>query len=139
MRTPTGPADILLIDDDPDIRHSLTFLLEEKGYAVATAAHGTQALEYLRRYRQPRLILLGLSPAAGEGWRFLAARHRAPTLSHVPVVALSTAGWGVRSLALALGADDFLDVPADPEDLLAVVGRYCHFPAWQREPLVGVG
>jgi len=58
----------------------------------------------------------------------LAARHHNPTLGNIPVVALSTTGRAVRSLALALGAEDFLDQPMNGEDLLAVIGRYSGQP-----------
>ena len=91
---------------------------------MATAAYVPQALAYLRRHGRPRLILLGLHLAKSEGWRFLAQRHARPALAGIPVVALSAPGPTLRSVALALGADDFLDKPADAHDLLAVVGRY---------------
>jgi CheY-like chemotaxis protein len=115
-------ADILLVDENPVVRHSLTALLERAGHSVATAAHAGEAVDYLRRRPRPRLILLELIK---EAWQLLSARHQDPALADIPVVALSPTGRAVRSTALALGADDFLDSPTDDDDLRAVVGRYC--------------
>jgi len=68
MRPRARGADILVVGDNPDLRHGLTFLLEKQGHAVATAAHAAQALGYLRQHRQPRLILLALALSLPEGW-----------------------------------------------------------------------
>ena len=58
MSEAAGPADILVVEDDPVNRHLLTLLLEREGYAVAVAAHGGQALAYLRVHPLPRVVLL---------------------------------------------------------------------------------
>ncbi len=115
-------ADVLLVDQNPALRRSMTALLERAGHSVATAAHAGEVVDYLRRRPRPRLILLEW---VKEAWQLLTARHLDPALAGIPVVALSFTGRAVRSTALALGADDFLDQPADDDDLRAVVRRYC--------------
>ena len=119
------PAEIMVIDDRADTRHALMSLLAQAGHAVAEAAHVGQALAYLRHFPRPRLILLRLRLAAGGGWRFLGLRHADPAVAAIPVVGLGAGGPSLRSPALALGADDFLDRPADAREVLAVVRRYC--------------
>jgi CheY-like chemotaxis protein len=117
--------DILLVHGHAGECHDLTLLLERRGYSVATVAHGSQAVEFLRQHPSPRLILLELAMETPAGWQLLTARHRDSALAHVPFVVLSTAGQSLRCPALALGADDVLDKPIDADDLLTVVGRYC--------------
>jgi len=112
--------DILLVDANADVRHCLTLLLEQKGYAVATADDAEQAVEFLRNYPHPRLVLLELEMDLPGGWQLLASRCRDAVLSRV----LSTTGRSLRCAALALGVDDVLEKPVGADDLLAVVGRY---------------
>ena len=39
---------VLIVDDDDDIRETITVVLEDEGYSVTSAANGEEALEYLR-------------------------------------------------------------------------------------------
>jgi CheY-like chemotaxis protein len=119
-------ADVLVIDDDSSMRHLVTDLLEREGRRVATASNVPQALEYLQRWPRPLVIVLGLHLEAKEGWRFLACRLQRRALAAIPVVAMSAAGAGpsLRSPALALGANDFVEKPVDDRDLCVVIERY---------------
>jgi CheY-like chemotaxis protein len=47
-----------VVDDDPEIRHALRFLLEQEGYTVHEAANGQQALDYLRTSPRRLVVLL---------------------------------------------------------------------------------
>jgi chemotaxis family two-component system sensor histidine kinase/response regulator PixL len=125
MRRFPTPPDILLVDDDPNIRHCMTALLELQGYAVAIAADGWQALEYLRQNRLPRLILLDLVMPEMDGWEFLHQRRHNPELRPVPVVVLSAVACVHGPDAMALGAAGVLDKPFRLEDVLATARRYC--------------
>jgi CheY-like chemotaxis protein len=116
-----GP--ILIVDDDDVTRHTLTVLLNGAGYNVVPAADGQEALNYLSSHPAPALVLLDLRMPVADGWQFLAERARDPVLASVPVVVLSAAR-SVRAAAMTLGATDFYEKPIDPDDLLAVVGRY---------------
>jgi CheY-like chemotaxis protein len=89
-----GTADhrrrILIVDDDVDIRETLQELLEDRGFEVATAASGAEALWLLRAGRiRPSLILLDLMMPVLDGYGFLAEQRRDPTLAAVPVAVLS--------------------------------------------------
>ena len=48
---------VLVLDDDADIRESLSFVLEEEGYEVASYGRGEQALDYLRQQNAPHVII----------------------------------------------------------------------------------
>jgi CheY-like chemotaxis protein len=91
---------------------------------TAEAADGRAALAYLRCHPAPRLILLDLMMPVMDGWQFLAERHRDPGLAAVPVV-VCTASSGIDAPGVwAMGAEDVLHKPADPDDVLDAVRRY---------------
>jgi len=83
---------ILVVDDDADIRASLCDLLEDEGYAVATAAHGRDALDYLRGHPAPSVVLLDLMMPTMDGYEFRAEQKRDPTIAAIPVVVMTARG-----------------------------------------------
>lgn len=64
---------ILIVDDQPDIRDLLDTVLRLKGFDVATADGGTQALRLLADEPAPDLILLDVQMPEMDGWDTLAA------------------------------------------------------------------
>ena len=117
-----GPTRILVVEDDPEVRDALTFLLTEEGYSVTAAADGQEALDHLRGPARPWLVLLDLMMPGMNGWQFMDEVRVHPGLRQVPIVVVSAYGSadGVRSV----GATDYLKKPFDPETLLAVVSRH---------------
>ncbi len=81
-------AEILVVDDDPEVREALCDVLEDEGYAVVRAANGAEAIRYLRKGR-PRAIVLDLTMPVMDGYEFLDRRASDPTLSDIPVVVVS--------------------------------------------------
>jgi CheY-like chemotaxis protein len=125
MTASTSPADVLVIDDDEGVRDCLTRLLEREGHAVATAADGRQALEYLHGHRPPRLILLDLAMPVMDGWEFLIQRRQYAHLRNLPVVAFSAVIDAERPDPRALGAAEVLRKPFDLAALLEETRRHC--------------
>jgi two-component system, chemotaxis family, chemotaxis protein CheY len=125
MRNPAGPADVLLIDDDPDVRLVLTRLLECQGYSVATAANGWQALEYLRHSGPSRLVLLDLMMPEMDGWEFLHERRHSRDLWEVPVVVFSAETDFKGPDPRGLGAAAVLHKPFQLSEVLDAARRYC--------------
>jgi CheY-like chemotaxis protein len=115
---------ILVVDDDPDVRDSLTEILGDEGYRVTGVRNGREALEYLHEQRRPSLILLDMMMPEMDGWRFRVEQQKSPELAPIPVVLLSAHG-NVREAALALGAADYLRKPLRIESLLEIADRYC--------------
>jgi CheY-like chemotaxis protein len=93
--TPPKPQ-VLIVDDDLDIRETLADVLEDRGFATITASNGLEALQLLRRIAAPpSVILLDLMMPVMDGYGFLEERKKDPTLSSIPV-AIITAGHGVE-------------------------------------------
>ena len=116
---------MLLLEDDPDVREDLAFLIESRGYPVVTAADGREAIATVRAMRdRPGLILLDLMMPVMDGWTFHAALRDEPALRDIPVVVLS----GIADLQLqanTLGAVDFLGKPIDLKRLWGILARVC--------------
>lgn len=118
-------CDVLIVEDDFDIREVLADVLEEEGYVVAEAANGYEALEVLRRPdARPRLILLDLMMPVMSGWQFVAEQRQDPELSSIPVVIVSADG-NLQQKATSLGAQGYLRKPIEIDLLLDSVRQYC--------------
>ncbi|MCC6556244.1 MAG: response regulator [Polyangiaceae bacterium] len=121
MRAGHGKT-ILVVDDDQDIRETLTELLQEEGYSVARASHGREALAMLREGSNPSLILLDLMMPIMDGWQFRAEQQSDPALASIPVVVISAMGKDEK--IAALGAAQLLKKPIRLEQLLDAVARH---------------
>jgi CheY-like chemotaxis protein len=117
--------DILIVDDESSIREMLRLFLELKGYTVASAVNGQDALDYLAQSAElPQLILLDLMMPVMSGAEFRTAQRQTPTLAGIPV-ALISADENLRDTAPVLNAEAYLPKPIDFDALLATVERYC--------------
>jgi CheY-like chemotaxis protein len=114
------PADrILIVDDDPSIRATVTEILEFEGYPVEAAANGAEALRSIERSR-PSLVLLDMRMPVLDGWGFARAlRERGMRL---PILVM-TAAQNARAWAEEIGADGFVAKPFDLPELLDAVDR----------------
>jgi two-component system OmpR family response regulator len=112
----SAPDHILVVDDDPEIRHLLKQYLERNGYQVNTVAEGSGMWQSLERGRVD-LIVLDLMLPGVDGidlCRELRAR------SKVPVIMLTARGDEMdRVLGLEMGADDYVAKPFSARELLA--------------------
>ena len=77
---------ILLVDDDFLLRELVTMTLAGAGYMVATAANGEEALQRLRNFHPPQLILLDLMLPGMDGWRFREEQQKDQALASIPVI-----------------------------------------------------
>ncbi len=125
MADPNLTADVLVIDDDRDVRDCLACALSRGGRTVATATGGRQALEYLLAHAAPRVIVLGLSMPGMDGWEFLTRRGRHPHLRAVPVVAYAASVECDAAEAGEPGAAPVLFRPFDLAKILHAARPYC--------------
>ena len=106
---------VLIIDDDEDIRDTLTLLLRSKGIVnVDTATNGAEGFEKLKRADKPYAVLLDLMMPVSNGWDFLKKFETHPELS-VHRVAIMSAGNPDRS---TLAPYPFFQKPPDIRALL---------------------
>jgi CheY-like chemotaxis protein len=127
--TPRPAGNVLIVEDDPDVREMLATLLVTEGFHAVAAEDGLEALHLLRavRHRAPQvpcLILLDLMMPRLSGNEFRRAQLGDPTVAAVPVAVMSGA-VDLEQRAQALGAVATLSKPIDCELLLKVVRRYC--------------
>jgi len=127
--TSSVSGNILIVEDDPDVREMLATLLSTEGFHVVGAEDGLEALHLLRivRHRAPEvpcLILLDLTMPRLGGHEFRRVQLGDPTVASVPVAVMSGA-VDIEERAHALGAVAIVAKPIDHDLLLNVVRRYC--------------
>jgi len=111
-------AVVLLVDDDPAIRDSLSKELRAAGYTTVTAANGAEGFSAVQSHA-PDVILTDLAMPRSDGFELISALR---ATSAVPIVVLSVRGGDADKVrALDLGADDFVTKPFSVNELLARV------------------
>jgi len=110
---------ILLADDDPTIADSLAPFLERAGFHVLVVSDGMAALDKAQKHH-PDLIILDVLMPRMDGRETL--RRLRKSNIWTPTILLTQVGEASeRALALEEGADDYLNKPFDPHELLARV------------------
>jgi DNA-binding response OmpR family regulator len=110
---------ILLADDDPTIADSLAPFLERAGFHVMVVSDGIVALDKAQKHH-PDLIILDVLMPRMDGRETL--RRLRKSKIWTPTILLTQVGEASeRALALEEGADDYLNKPFDPHELLARV------------------
>ena len=115
--------EILIVDDEVDIRMLITGILEDEGYETRDAGDSDTALELLRQ-RRPNLVVLDiwLQNSALDGMEILSVIKR--EYPSVPVVMISGHGNIETAVnAIKLGAYDFIEKPFKSDRLLLIVQR----------------
>jgi len=116
------PADVLVVDDDPDLREIVRMMLCCSGYQVRCAGNGKEAVEAVAK-RMPAVVLLDMLMPVMDGWQ-CARELRARYGRSVPIVVV-TAAEHARARADQIGdIDDVLSKPFEMDDLLRVVARF---------------
>ena len=112
-------SNILIVDDDADIRNVLRLLLQER-YTVTEAADGMAAVDYLRTHPDTDLIILDVMMPGMSGYETCDTLRE---FSNAPVLFLTAkSAQSDRISAYSSGGDDFLSKPFSQEELLAKVG-----------------
>jgi DNA-binding response OmpR family regulator len=115
------PAKILVVDDTPRNVKLLADVLTVKGYSVATAASGREALAQIEA-EQPDLVLLDVVMPEMSGYEVCRKIRENPATQILPVVMVTALDPGEeRVKGIDAGADDFLTKPINQAELLARV------------------
>src|SRR3954449_4417069 len=125
--------EVLVVDDEADIRDLVSGVLEDEGYAVRAAADSSQTLDAVEE-RRPSMVLLDvwLQGSKLDGLQLLQEiKRRDPT---IPVLMIS--GHGNLDTAVAAvreGAIDFIEKPFEAERLIYLVDRATETERLRRE------
>jgi CheY-like chemotaxis protein len=108
---------ILVVDDEPDIRATVSAMLESEGYDVVEATNGAEALLAIEN-KIPDLVLLDMRMPVLDGWGFAAELRRR---GHgVPIVVMTAARDAAR-WASEIAASAFVAKPFGFDDLITAV------------------
>ncbi|MFC1914501.1 PleD family two-component system response regulator [Chloroflexota bacterium] len=121
-------AKILIVDDDADFVESTRIVLESKPYDVIVAVDGNDGLRKAKE-EKPDLVLLDVIMPVKDGFTAAEQFKEDAELSKIPVLMLtsfSTKGGETglaRSRGYGLEAEDYIDKPVSPEELLKRVDK----------------
>ena len=127
-------VDVLVVEDDAAVRDAVKSILEAHGYAIACAANGREALNYLRTQRPARVILLDLMMPVMNGWEFRREQKGDPGLAGIPVVVYSGVD-DAQAEADLIGAEGHLQKPVIGEELIETVARFVAAAPAAAEPV----
>jgi two-component system response regulator MprA len=120
-------TDIVLVDDDPDIRMLVRMALELDGHRVVAAANGHEGLEFLRASvaaGDRPVVVLDVQMPDIDGWEVLGTIRSDAELHAVPVIMCTVrAGAMDRARGYAGGADAYEAKPFDLDQLQTTVRR----------------
>ena len=112
---------ILLVDDSKTELHYLSELLTKRGYSVATAESGEEAMRRLEE-RKPDLILMDVVMPGTNGFQLTRTITRDARYSSIPVIMCTSKNqetdrvWGLRQ-----GARDYIVKPVDAAELVSKI------------------
>ena len=108
---------ILVVDDEPDIRETVSAMLEAEGYRVVQATNGAEALEAIES-GAPDIVLLDMRMPVLDGWGFASELRRR---GHAVPIVVMTAARDASRWASEISASAFLAKPFGFDDLITAV------------------
>jgi two-component system, OmpR family, alkaline phosphatase synthesis response regulator PhoP len=112
---------ILVVDDEPFILRSLSFVLRKQGYDVHEARNGLEALKAVRAH-QPDLVFLDVMMPEKNGYEVCQEIKDDPKLQSTHVIMLTAKGQeSDRVQGLSAGADEYMTKPFSPSRIIARV------------------
>ncbi|MFA4836521.1 MAG: response regulator [Dehalococcoidia bacterium] len=109
---------ILVVDDEPHLVRSLTFVLSKAGYDTSSASNGEEALIKVREAK-PDLMFLDVMMPKKNGYEVCQEIKNDPSLKDIYIIMLSAKGQEAdKDKGLSLGADEFLSKPFSPVKII---------------------
>jgi DNA-binding response OmpR family regulator len=113
---------ILFIEDEEDVRNAVKFILEGEGYDFYSASNGHEGIAKITKFDIDLLLLDVMMPGM-DGFEVCRAIKSEPSID-LPVIFVSAKAEATDiSRGFALGADDYIIKPFEPNDLLNRVKR----------------
>ena len=115
------PRTVLVVEDEPNIVESLSFLMKKAGFVVRVARDGDAAMRTIER-EIPDLVLLDIMMPRRDGYEVCRAIRANPDWQDVRIIMLSAKGREIdRRKGLELGADDYITKPFSTREIVARV------------------
>lgn len=117
---------ILIIEDEADIKHFVSRVLELEGYRVLQAGDGESGMELIRE-NPVALVLLDLRLPGRDGWSVLQEIRQDAVLARVPVIVLTAvADTSQKKRTLHMGASKYLVKPLSAHSLARAIASTLH-------------
>lgn len=114
---------IAIIDDEPNVRETVQFILQNEGFHVIKASNGTEGLAVVEKMH-PKVVLLDLMMPDVDGYRVCAEIKKQAVFEAVYIIMLTAKGQDIdRKKALQTGADEYLTKPLDAEQLINIIRK----------------
>ncbi|WP_299380821.1 response regulator [uncultured Kiloniella sp.] len=118
------PQTVLVVEDEPHIVDSLSFLMKKAGFEVFIARDGDAALRMVKS-RPPDLMLLDIMLPRKDGFEVLKSVRSNDAWKEIRVILLTAKGRDVDRLkGMELGADDFVTKPFSTKDVVRLVKQH---------------
>ena len=115
---------VLIVEDEPHIVESLSFLLEQRGCAVQAVVDGEAAMTALSSGARPDIVILDLMIPKVNGFEILKWVRDDRVLRDLPILMLTAKGQEQdRKTATDLGVDVFITKPFSNAEVVAAVKR----------------
>ena len=115
---------ILVVDDDEPVRETMTWMLEDAGHDVHSAADATEALSFLGRHDRVNLVISDINMPGINGVEL--ARQAKRRWPHIPVILVS-------GRPPPIGADPFISKPFDWRTLSRVIASLACNDDWKEQ------
>ena len=127
---------ILIVDDDPDVRHGMQVRLKANHYDTFFAVDALSSMVEARKH-EPDLMILDLGLPAGDGFVVMERFKAIPALAEIPIIVVSARDARAnKGRAIKAGAQAFLQKPVDTAELMAVIRQALGEPAHSEKPVV---
>ena len=112
------PQTILVVEDEPNIVESLSFLMKKAGFIVRVARDGNTAIRTIES-AAPDLVLLDIMMPRRDGYEVCRTIRANPDWDDVRIIMLSAKGRDLdRRKGLELGADDYITKPFSTREIV---------------------
>lgn len=117
------PKTVLIVEDYPDTRTMMKFLVQGYGYQVTEAENGQEAVDRVKQ-NQPDLILMDLSLPVMDGLTATQTIRKFDGCAKVPIIAVTAYGNSFYRRAIEAGCDDLINKPLDFDNLEPILQQY---------------
>jgi len=129
-------SNILVVDDEPDIRELIEYNLKKEGYEVTTAANGKEAIALSKR-NIPDLIILDIMMPEMDGIETCRLMRAMPEFKNTFMVFLTARSEEYSEIAgFNVGADDYIAKPIKPRALVSRINAILRRNIQQEEPVL---